>query len=700
MKNLILGAVYFVALYTQAAPYLPDQLELRTTINLAGDLGISGNSMFNPRFFDRNIYANQINTPAFGRYPSGSSTPSLAVDNSSIPLDHRMVAPFRGPNSSIYMLAAGGANNTTFSRYDFDGQNRVDVEVPGGGQAAESFDWVDNNTIIYTTYNPSANRKRLSLAQVVAEPFSVTADTRWNANGFVTTSASTRLRNVRVGDLYSGYAYYGDAGQNNNPKFYAINLATGAETLLGSAGTLTGSGSFGLWTVVERGGYLYVHTTDNGIQVYSLTSATTLGSLATTYTKERLDELTGYTGQYWGFDLSPDGKKLLLGAAQGIVYELAPIPPLRLRTTINLAGDLGISGSSMYNPRLFDGDIYVNQINTPAFGRYPSGSSTPSLAVDNSSIPLDHRMVAPFRGPNSSIYMLAAGGANNTTFSRYDFDGQNRVDVEVPGGGQAAESFDWVDNNTIIYTTYNPSANRKRLSLAQVVAEPFSVTADTRWNANGFVTTSASTRLRNVRVGDLYSGYAYYGDAGQNNNPKFYAINLATGAETLLGSAGTLTGSGSFGLWTVVERGGYLYVHTTDNGIQVYSLTSATTLGSLSTTFTKEDLDTATGYTGQYWGFDVSTDRKTLLLGGAQGLVFELAVQGEEPLLLGISRSGTDVVLSWPAPITAAVIQAASSLSPPNFADLNPQPSVTISQNLNQATIPIGAANVFYRLRK
>ena len=53
-----------------------------------------------------------------------------------------------------------------------------------------------------------------------------------------------------------------------------------------------------------------------------------------------------------------------------------------------------------------------------------------------------------------------------------------------------------------------------------------------------------------------------------------------------------------------MERGGYLYVQTTDNGIEVYSLTSATTLGSLAITFTKEDVDTATGYTGQYWGFD------------------------------------------------------------------------------------------------
>ena len=77
-----------------------------------------------------------------------------------------MVAPFRGTYATTYLLASSGAMpaTTTFSRYDFDGQNRVDVEVPGGGQGAEGFDWVDDQTIIYTIYNPSANRRRLALA--------------------------------------------------------------------------------------------------------------------------------------------------------------------------------------------------------------------------------------------------------------------------------------------------------------------------------------------------------------------------------------------------------------------------------------------------------------------------------------------------------------------------------------------------------
>jgi hypothetical protein len=257
-----------------------------------------------------------------------------------------------------------------------------------------------------------------------------------------------------------------------------------------------------------------------------------------------------------------------------------------------------------------------------------------------------------------------------------------------------------VDDNTIIYTTYLPSANRKILSLARVVAEPFGVTPDTRWNANGFITTSVSTRIRNVRVGDLYNGYAYYGDAGQNTNANFYAINLATGAEALLGNAGTLTGGGSFGLWTIVERGGRLYLHTTDNGVRVYVMNSATSLGDLFATYTKADLDEATGYSAQYWGFDVSSNGQTFILGGSPGLAWELTAAADESLLVGISRVGNNVVLSWPASVTNAVIESSPNLSPQSFAPLDPQPVVVPAQNQNTALIPIGGSSGFYRLRK
>jgi hypothetical protein len=231
-----------------------------------------------------------------------------------------------------------------------------------------------------------------------------------------------------------------------------------------------------------------------------------------------------------------------------------------------------------------------------------------------------------------------------------------------------------------------------------VVADPFAVNANTAWNTDGYITTSVSTRIRNVRKGDVYSGYAYYGDAGQATDPKFYALNLATGAETLLGNlTGTLTGATtSFGLWTVAERNGYLYVQTSDNGIYVYSMTDATTLGSLYTTFTKEQLDALTGGSPQYYGFDATPDGTRMLLGGQGGNVFEL---GQRPSL-SISQAGTQIFISWPASVAAQVIQSSASLSQGSFSDLSPQPTIVQDGELNTATIPIGAENKFFRLSK
>ena len=331
-QYLLLAAACLVAWQAPAVPYWAEQMQLHVIVRPYLDLGISDNSMFNPRFFDGDIYANQINNPCFGRYHAGSGTPEVVVNNRGIlGGEHRMVAPFRGTNQSTYLLgsSSGAGPSTTLSRYDFDGNNRWDIAAPDG-QTVEGFDWVGDHTIIFTCYYGSANQKRLYLADVAAQPFSVIKNTNWNANGYVTTSVSTRIRNVRVGDVYSGYAYYGDAGTNNHPNFYAINLTNGVSTLLGNAGTLTGTGSFGLWTVVERGGYLYVQTTDNGIQVYNMNSATSLGSLYTTYGKVKLDALTGRSTQYFGLDITPDGARLLLGGLQGRVFEVGDSAPAAL----------------------------------------------------------------------------------------------------------------------------------------------------------------------------------------------------------------------------------------------------------------------------------------------------------------------------------------------------------------------------------
>ncbi|HWQ90439.1 MAG TPA: hypothetical protein VN673_02120 [Clostridia bacterium] len=325
----LLTALCLAPAWVQAQPLQNAELQLGLTVKLYEDLPtpIAVSSIFNCRYFDGDIYVNQINVNAFGRYKSGSPLPTLTVDNTAVG-EHRMVAPFRGANKTKYLIGSGSGatQNDLMSRYDFDGQNKVDFPFPGA-LTVEGFDWADDDTIICTAYD-SGNRNKLILVDVVADPFSLALNTSW-ANGYVTTSVTTRIRNVRRGDVYSGYAYYGDAGQVDNPNFYAVNLATGQETLLGNAGPLTASGgSFGLWTVVERGGYLFVQTTDDGIQIFQMTSATQLGPWHATYNRSELDMMSGTIApdKYYGFDVTPDGKRFLLGNGAGITAEIgAPL---------------------------------------------------------------------------------------------------------------------------------------------------------------------------------------------------------------------------------------------------------------------------------------------------------------------------------------------------------------------------------------
>ena len=178
---------------------------------------------------------------------------------------------------------------------------------------------MDDDTIIHTSYK-SGLRTNLYLTDIKADPFQVTANTSWNANGYVTTGPTTRIRNVRVGDVYRGYAYYGDSGVKT-AGFWAINLATGVSTRLGAV-DVTGDGSWGVWTVKEVDGFLYVHTTHDGVYVYNMTDATTLGTLHTRYTKERLDALAEATNPNWGFDVVDEGARMLLSAGLGKVIEI------------------------------------------------------------------------------------------------------------------------------------------------------------------------------------------------------------------------------------------------------------------------------------------------------------------------------------------------------------------------------------------
>jgi hypothetical protein len=102
----------------------------------------------------------------------------MVVNNSSSSaLEHRMVAPFRGTNSLTYLIGSSSAATptTTFARYDFDGNNPVTMDSPDA-LTVDAFDWVDDDTIIYAVHT-SGNRKKLCLAEVTAEPFSVTKNT-------------------------------------------------------------------------------------------------------------------------------------------------------------------------------------------------------------------------------------------------------------------------------------------------------------------------------------------------------------------------------------------------------------------------------------------------------------------------------------------------------------------------------------------
>ena len=301
-------------------------------------------STYNARIFGDYNYVTQINAPnaSIARFPANGT--AVVQESTQGSFEHRMNAPFSG-DIPAYVLAAGGNSNANLSRYDFSNYaNRSDVVAPSVADAVivESFDWVDADTIIANSYS-SGKRNNLYLMDIQADPFTATTNTTWNANGFVLTDTTTRIRNVRVGKSYTDYAYYGDASVLTNPNFYAINLATGTSSLLGNAGTLTGGGSHGLWTVVEAGGYLYVQTTDNGIQVYNMTSATGLGSLYTSYSKAEIDGLFGSpSAQYWGLDVSSDGSRMVLSGGNGSTYEMVPEPSSLVLATLGLLGCYGL----------------------------------------------------------------------------------------------------------------------------------------------------------------------------------------------------------------------------------------------------------------------------------------------------------------------------------------------------------------------
>jgi hypothetical protein len=306
----------------------------------------------------------------------------------------------------------------------------------------------------------------------------------------------------------------------------------------------------------------------------------------------------------------------------------APIPNAELLVTAALDTGIALEGaSSNYNPRHFAGSNFALQINTNGLVRYDAGSEVVAAVVPlDGSLGGQARMWSAMDGGSSTDWVLLAGGADEKLFSRLPYNAENTDDRVFAGAAnREPNSFDWVDNDTVIYSSYE---TRSTLYLADVTADPFTVTTNTTWNADGAVTTAAG-RIRNVRVGDVYDTHAYYAEAAVDSNATVWSLDLATGESTPVAAIEQVSGDGSWGLWTIKEVDGYLYVHTSHDGVYVYEMEDATTLGSLFTQYTKETLDglmsAAGGTVSPNWGFDVVNNGSLMLLGG-NGMVIEIGM--------------------------------------------------------------------------
>src|ERR1035437_6079937 len=113
-KTLILAAACLVASLAQAAPVPSGQWQHSLTVRPADyNPPQQGNTTYNPRYFDGQIYATEISGPTyrcFGRFDSntgkylGGGIPAVN--------EHRMIGRLRGPGGSTYVMGTGGDNGS------------------------------------------------------------------------------------------------------------------------------------------------------------------------------------------------------------------------------------------------------------------------------------------------------------------------------------------------------------------------------------------------------------------------------------------------------------------------------------------------------------------------------------------------------------------------------------------------------------
>ena len=171
---------------------------------------------------------------------------------------------------------------------------------------------------------------------------------------------------------------------------------------------------------MERGGYLYLQSSDDGIQVYSMTGPTTMGAMVASYSKEQLQAITGGGSvPYYGFDVAADGEGLILGDFLGNVFELqrrAPVPVGAMAAPRDRPALRRLHRPDNQTPlttrAIFDGNIYATQISDAppyrCFGYYDGAT----LAFLGGAIPAvnEHRMLGRLRGPGGSTYLMGSGG--------------------------------------------------------------------------------------------------------------------------------------------------------------------------------------------------------------------------------------------------------------------------------------------------
>jgi hypothetical protein len=317
-------AVLLLTSQAWASPVLSGSLVLHATMTDG-----AGGSSYNPRIYGSNNYTVDITTGTFGKWATGSST-ATSITTAGAEL-HRMVGEI--PGSGYLMAASGAAANNLMTRYNSDGTSGVtaDDPIPEASSAVATYAWTGTaNRFVANAYKPNGDRGKLYVADVTPSSFATSLVSSF-------TTSATYIRSVSTGSTYTNTAYYGDGEPSGtgSGNFWAMDLATGAETLLGNFGwTASSTGAYDktLWTVAERGGYLYVQGANgngngNVVQVYAMSGATALASSTpvVSYSGATLTALTGRS-EFYGFDATADGQRMLFSSNGGQAFEIVPEP--------------------------------------------------------------------------------------------------------------------------------------------------------------------------------------------------------------------------------------------------------------------------------------------------------------------------------------------------------------------------------------